>query len=127
MLSPLLPKKSRDTQEEREDASTNTDYPASTDYIITEETVVSPLSTNDTGDYLIARAIQAAAEATGSVGYDEPWPGPSSLPVNKPKSQQQIATSLLSNNQSGGSTESISQQLYHMAEQAGERKKEVDR
>ncbi|KAM3589161.1 hypothetical protein VKS41_000039 [Umbelopsis sp. WA50703] len=132
-MLPLLPKKTKDAQEEREDVSSCNDASSSADNVIKEKTGVSPLSINDTGDDLIQRAIQAAAEATGSVGYDDPWPGsssrpgPSSLPVNKPKSHQPIVTLSLPSDQPAGSTSSIPQQLYQMAEQAGERKKEVDR
>lgn len=123
MLSPILSKKAKDTYEEEESIPSTIESSSALGTPITRENA-SFFSANEVADDVIQRAIQAAAEATGSVGEDDPWPGPSTLPVNKPKPSQ---SRTIINEDSLHSGDSLVKQLYYMAENAGERKKEVDR
>jgi hypothetical protein len=123
MLSPILSKKAKDTYEEEESIPSTIESSSALGTPITRESA-SFFSANEVADDVIQRAIQAAAEATGSVGEDDPWPGPSTLPVNKPKPSH---SRTIINEDSLHSGDSLVKQLYYMAENAGERKKEVDR
>ncbi|CAO3676830.1 unnamed protein product [Umbelopsis ramanniana] len=122
ILSPLLPKKSKDIQEEGDSAPSTIESPCMLDTPINHENK-SFFTSNENQDDVIQRAIQAAAEATGSVGGDDPWLAPSILPVNRPRQSQLV----VNYDKSSTSDDSVAKQMYYMSENAGERKKEVDR
>jgi hypothetical protein len=122
ILSPILPKKSKDAHDEVESPPSTNETPSVIETPITSENTLA-FTQSEMSDDVIQRAIQAAAEATGSVGGDDPWLNPSTLPVNKPRQSQAV----VNYNKMVDSGDSVVKQLYYMAENAGERKKEVDR
>lgn len=122
ILSPLLPKKSKDIQEEGDSAPSTNDSPSMLETPINNENK-SFFTSSEIQDDVILRAIQAAAEATGSVGGDDPWLAPSVLPVNRPRQSQLV----VNHEKISASDDSVAKQMYYMSENAGERKKEVDR
>ncbi|GAB5591700.1 hypothetical protein Unana1_06600 [Umbelopsis nana] len=122
ILSPILPKKSKDAYDEVESPPSTTETPSVIETPINSENTLF-FTQSEMLDDVIQRAIQAAAEATGSVGGDDPWLNPSTLPVNKPRQSQAV----VNYNKLVDSGDSVVKQLYYMAENAGERKKEVDR
>jgi hypothetical protein len=122
ILSPLLPKKSKDIQEEGDSVPSTIDSPSLLETPINHENK-SFFTSSEIQDDVILRAIQAAAEATGSVGDDDPWLPPSFLPVNRPRQSPLV----LNYGNSSASEDSVAKRMYYMSENAGERKKEVDR
>ncbi|KAI9277918.1 S-adenosyl-L-methionine-dependent methyltransferase [Umbelopsis sp. AD052] len=122
ILSPLLPKKSKEIHEEGDSVVSTIDSPSIQETPINHENK-SFFTSSEIQDDVILRAIQAAAEATGSVGDDDPWLAPSVLPVNRPRHSQLV----VNYGSSSASDDSVAKQMYYMSENAGERRKEVDR